>query len=265
MTTGMSRRQSACNACILKQARWCVCACLCVSVRVGGLIYVYLASFTHSNDAWYHIFIYSSQKWHPPALVRCSTFVVIPLISQSDRRPGVRPPRSKGGGLYDNQTLVKTSCVSQRDVHIKVSPSSPTQKKKCREGLEIRGRSQPAGLWLRIFPSHSVMWADEKVSKIRGITHPSTAFPWSNPHDWHISPLAAACSHQDSTIKASNCLGCKQTIRSATGNISPFQSSRATMLFILAWCWDELVNFCECALNSIMIIRTDRPSARRTK
>lgn len=114
MTTGMSRRQSACNACILKQARWCVCACLCMSISVGGLIYVYLATFAHSNDAWYHIFIYSSQKWHPGTgslrHICChSSHLSVTQTAQCS------VATFKRKGLYYNQTLVKLA-VAHREM-----------------------------------------------------------------------------------------------------------------------------------------------------
>ena len=124
-----------------------------------------------------------------------------------------------------------------------------------------------ARLQLWILPLHGAMQAEEKASKIIGITHPSAAFRQPSLHDGHdISTCNAACLCKDSTIKSGACFDCKRSICS---NIwkkgSAFQSSRATALFSLSWCCDELVSFWECALNSIMLMLPDGPSARSVK
>ena len=109
MAESTSRRQSACNARILKQSRWwCVCVCVCVH-QCGRFNLCTPCDF--STQRWCIVlhFLMQQSKMTFPATTCCGTFIVIPLIFQSHRHPGVRLVHSKRGvgGMYNNQTLIE--------------------------------------------------------------------------------------------------------------------------------------------------------------
>ncbi len=218
MAESTSGRQSACNACILKQpwcvclcACACVCGCVCVSVSVGVLIYVHLATFAHSNEALDYIFSSSSQKWHSKhqlLLHICCDFSHLSILQTAQCSVGT----FKRGWLYNNQTLIKLAMFLRERHALQWALLVRYKRTKHGEGQEIRGKSQQHGCWLWISPN-GVMCADEKARKIWGITRPSAAFLRSSLHDGHdVFPNKAACLYYDWTISPSSCSGCKQSI-----------------------------------------------------
>lgn len=210
MAESLSWRQSACNACNPDDVCVRACAWMCVCVHLCGRFNLCTPCNFHTLQ-WCIIFNFLMQllKNDIPSInflrhIYCdSSHLSILQMCSAGTLKG-------GGGDY----IILAVPLPERHALKWAMLVRQIQWTKCRERLEIRGRHRSKAVAV----SFIITWCDVDWGEHWQIQKDNPfvcSFPMVKPA-WQTRHLTVqglgACLYQDSTIKSSTCLGCKQSI-----------------------------------------------------